>query len=257
MDEVRTAIDGRPAWVDLASSDAPASREFYARLFGWDVVVSPDPQFGGYAMAAIAGREVAGIGPTMAPGQPTSWAVHIGTSDVDEIARKVRAAGGTVVAPPMNVGDLGRLAVLQDPIGAHISAWQPVQMRGFHRGVPNTFGWAELNARGLEGAVTFYEKVFGWRARVSDTGDGAPPYTEFLVDGEAVAGAMEMAPMVPAQVPSFWLVYFSVVSIDDTQAKAVAGGAELMMGSTEYPGGRFAILRDPQGATFGLITTHH
>jgi predicted enzyme related to lactoylglutathione lyase len=64
---------------------------------------------------------------------------------------------------------------------------------------------------------------------------------------------MEMAPAIPAEVPSFWMVYFSVASVDEVLKQGVAGGAELMMGPTDYPGGRFAILRDPQGATFGLI----
>jgi predicted enzyme related to lactoylglutathione lyase len=155
----------------------------------------------------------------------------------------------------MNVGVMGRLAVFRDPIGAHISAWQPAQMGGFHHDAPDTFGWAELNARGLQAALPFYEKVFGWATKVSEMGEGAPPYTEFLVDGESVAGAMEMAPMVPAEVPSFWLVYFNVTSVDEAGAKAVAAGAELRMGPTDYPGGRFAVLQDPQGATFGLITT--
>ena len=256
MDEVKTAVENRPAWVDLSSSDPGASRGFYATLFGWDVQVTPDPRYGGYAMAKVGGNDVAGIGPVMMPGQPTAWGVHIGTGSVDAVVGRVQAAGGTVVAPPMDVGDMGRLAVFRDPIGAHISAWQPSEMGSFHHGAPNTFGWAELNARGLQGAVPFYEKVFGWTARISEMGEGAPPYTEFLLDGEVVAGAMEMGPMVPAQVPSFWMVYFNVASVDEGQAKAVAGGAELLMGPTEYPGGRFAILRDPQGATFGLITMH-
>ena len=254
MDEAKTAVASRPAWVDLSSSDPAGSREFYSKLFGWDVEVSPDPQFGGYAMAKIAGKDVAGIGPTQSPEQPTAWAVHIGTADAEELAQRVRAAGGTVVAPPFPVGEEGRLAVFQDTIGAYISAWQPIQMSGFHRGEPNTFGWAELNARGREAALPFYQKVFGWTARTSEMGEGAPPYTEFLVNGESIAGAIEMAPMVPAEVPSFWMVYFSVTSVADMLTKAVAGGAEVMMGPTDYPGGRFAVLRDPQGATFGLLT---
>jgi predicted enzyme related to lactoylglutathione lyase len=256
MDEAKTAAAGKPAWVDLSSSDPAASRAFYAKLFGWDVEVSPDPRFGGYAMATIAGKEVAGIGPTMAAGQPTAWAVYVGTEDAADLAQKVQAAGGTVIAPPMDVGEAGCLAVFRDTIGAHISAWQPGQMGAFQHGGPNTYGWAELNARGLEAALPFYEKVFGWTEKTSEMGEGIPPYTEFLADGEAVAGAMEMAPTVPAEVPSFWMVYFSVASVDDVLKKGVASGAELMMGPTDYPGGRFAILRDPQGATFGLITTH-
>ena len=33
-------------------------------------------------------------------------------------------------------------------------------------------------------------------------GEGQPDYTEFLLDGESIAGGQEMPPMVPAQVPS-------------------------------------------------------
>lgn len=36
----------RPAWVDLSSSDPAASRAFYASVFGWEIEVSPDPQYG-------------------------------------------------------------------------------------------------------------------------------------------------------------------------------------------------------------------
>ena len=45
-----------PAWVDLASADAAASREFYGSLFGWEIEVNPDPQYGGYGLAKI-GRQ--------------------------------------------------------------------------------------------------------------------------------------------------------------------------------------------------------
>src|SRR5215204_1244923 len=67
-----------PAWVDLSSGDAAGSREFYGKLFGWKVEVNPDPMYGGYALARIAGKDAAGIGPKMDPNAPTAWSVYIG-----------------------------------------------------------------------------------------------------------------------------------------------------------------------------------
>jgi len=85
---------GKPIWVDLASGDPEGSRAFYSGLFGWLVEADPDPQYGGYAVATIAGRPVAGIGPTMMPGAPTAWSLYIGTPDADALAQTVAAAGG-------------------------------------------------------------------------------------------------------------------------------------------------------------------
>jgi predicted enzyme related to lactoylglutathione lyase len=247
------AVVNKPAWVDLSSSDPGASREFYSKLFGWEIEVTADPQFGEYGMARIGGKDVAGIGPKMMPEAPTAWMIYIGTNDADQLAVKVQAAGGSVIAPPMQIGESGRMAVFQDPAGAFISAWEPKEMSGFAGVGPNTFGWAELNARGIEKAVPFYAAVFGWASKTSEMGEGQPPYTEFLLSGERIAGGMEMNPMVPAQVPSYWMVYFNVSDVDGSRRKAIEAGAQEMLAPQDFPGGRFAILSDPQGAAFGLL----
>ena len=78
-------------------------------------------------------------------------------------------------------------------------------------------------------------------------------YTEFKQAGESIAGGMEMNPMVPAQVPSYWMVYFAVDDVDKAFKKAIDGGGTEMLSPTDYPGGRFAILSDPQGAAFGVM----
>jgi predicted enzyme related to lactoylglutathione lyase len=54
---------GRPVWVDPASPDPTTSHAFYLAVFGWEILVSPDPQHGGYAMGRVAGQDVAGIDP--------------------------------------------------------------------------------------------------------------------------------------------------------------------------------------------------
>jgi predicted enzyme related to lactoylglutathione lyase len=84
-------------------------------------------------------------------------------------------------------------------------------------------------------------------------GEGQPPYTEFLLGGERIAGGMEMNPMVPAEVPSYWMVYFTVTDVDASLRKAIEAGATEMLAPMDFPGGRFAIVSDPQGAAFGLL----
>jgi predicted enzyme related to lactoylglutathione lyase len=252
MERAAVATTNKPAWVELSSKDAPGSRDFYGKLFGWDIEVIQDPQYGGYGMARIGGKDVAGIGPTQSPEAPTAWMIYIGTDNADELADKVKAAGGNVIAPPFDVPGQGRMAVFQDPAGAFISAWQAQTMGGFQTNAPNSYEWAELNARGLEKAVPFYQNLFGWTPKVS-TADPSTPYTEFQVDGQSIAGAMEMNPMVPAEVPSYWMVYFGVDDVDRSFKQAVDSGAREMLAPQDFPGGRFAILQDPQGAAFGLL----
>jgi len=253
MAEAKTAVASKPAWVELSSSDPGASRQFYAKLFDWKIEVTPDPQYGGYAMAKVNGKDVAGIAPKQSAEAPTAWSVYIGTNDVQELAPRVQAAGGKVIAPPFDVGDQGRMAVFQDPSGAFVSAWQPRSMGVFASGAPNTFGWAELNARGIGKAIPFYKKVFGWTDKTAELGAGQPPYTEFQLGGQSIAGGQEMNKMVPAQVPSYWLVYFSVDDVDKSFKKATDAGGKELVKPMDFPGGRFAIVADPQGASFGLL----
>src|ERR1700693_747857 len=118
MAQTTTTRVNRQVWIDLASADAAAARDFYAKLFGWQVEVNPEPQSGAYAIASLGGEQVAGIGPTQSPEQPTVWSIYIGTDDVEGTAEKVKVAGGTVMAPPFDVGEQGRMAVFQDPSGA-------------------------------------------------------------------------------------------------------------------------------------------
>lgn len=240
----------RPVWIDLSTSDAAAARDFYSAVMGWDVVVSPDPQYGGYAMARVDGHDVAGIGPAQ-PGAPTAWSLYIHSSDAAGLGERVKTAGGTVVAPAFPVGDIGRMAVFQDPSGAFISAWEPLGMEGFVGSGPGHFHYAQLNARGVERAIPFYQQVFGWTATAMPGWDGSS-YTQFSVDGTPFAGAAEMTSMVPAEVPSFWQLFFAVDDVDAAHQRAVDHGGTSIMPPTDAPGARVALVQDPQGAVFAL-----
>ncbi len=253
MAKSATAVKTTPLWVDLSSKDVPGSRAFYEKLFGWKVrELGPDA--GGYVMLQVGGKDVVGLGPTQMAEQPTAWAVYIGTDDADAIAKKVEKAGGTVIAPPFDVMEQGRMGTFQDPGGAFISVWQPIKFSGPpNYGKPNTPGWWELNARGVASVKPFYRQVFGWSEKLSEYEAGMT-YTEFQLEGHSIAGAMEMADMVPAEVPNHWLVYFTVTDVDATAKKAAGLGARVAMQPSDYPGGRYAVIIDPQGAAFGLMS---
>ena len=253
MAEAKTAVAHKPIWTDLATSDVAGAGKFYSAVFGWKVEVNPDPQYGGYALAKAGGKDVAGIGPKQMDEAPTAWTVYIGTPDAAETAKKAEAAGAKIIAPVMEVGDQGHMAIIQDPSGAYLGLWQAGKMQGSQTEGASSMGWAELNARGFEKAEPFYKKLFGWGEKKTDAVGENPEYTEFQLHGTDVADGMEMNPMVPAQVPSYWMVYFNVDNVDKAFDKVVKEGGKEMLAPQDMPGGRFAIVSDPQGASFGLL----
>jgi predicted enzyme related to lactoylglutathione lyase len=241
-----------PGWIDIGT-DVAGARTFYTAMFGWDAAdAGPPEESGGYGFFLKDGRMVAGFGPQQNPGPPV-WSMYVMVPDADEIATKVTAAGGTVVVPPMDVMDAGRMGVFQDSTGAFFSVWQPGQHRGAQTvREPGSFTWSELDTRDVEGAKAFYAAVFGWGAETSD--GGGMTYTEWKVGGESVGGMMDMPPGVPDEVPPYWLVYLAVEDVDAAVGRVQELGGTAMMPGMDFPGGRFAVVSDPQGGMFGLMS---
>src|SRR5438445_11391619 len=92
MAEAKTAVANKPIWIDLSSGDAAGARDFYSKLFGWKVEVDPDPQYGGYAMAKLGGKDVAGIGPKQMAEAPSAWTGYISNPNVADSLKKVEPA---------------------------------------------------------------------------------------------------------------------------------------------------------------------
>lgn len=249
MPEKTEHAPGTPSWVDLSTSDTDAAGTFYATLFGWVAEPVPDPAAGGYTMFTLNGRNVGAMAPSQDPSRPPAWTTYVCTDDVDKSLERAENAGGSVVMPGLDVMGAGRMGVLADPAGAVIALWQP----GEHKGAdvvdePTAFTWTELSSTDPERAKAFYPEVFGWTSETSDMGEMA--YTEFKLGETSVAGMM--ASQAPG-MPSYWMPYFAVVDPDRTASEAEALGGGVVVPATDFPGGRFAILRDPQGAVFGAL----
>ncbi len=242
---------GVPSWIDIGVLDQQLAADFYGALFGWDAPPGPE-EMDGYRIAMVGDAAVAGIGPQESPGRPM-WATYVNVVSADDTATSVVAQGGTVIVAPLDVMDAGRMAVFADPIGAAFSVWQPNQFPGAQLvNEPGTYSWSELVTDDVDASKQFYGAVFGW---TFDThGDGPHAYTEFKVGDRSVGGMMTRPLQMPAEVPPNWGVYFAVEDTDAAVERVKELGGALVMPATDIEPGRFAVVSDPAGGVFNVIT---
>lgn len=251
MPEFTSYAAGTPCWVDHATNDLDASNAFYGALLGWDADDQGE-EMGHYTLMRKGDKTVAGNMKVMMEGQPSAWVTYISVDDADSTVERAKKAGATVFVEPMDVADIGRMAVFADPTGAAIGIWQPKTFKGAElANEAGTFCWNELDTRDIPAAKAFYGEVFGWEP--NDLDMEGMSYTEWRVGGSAVGGMMPMPEMVPAEVPAHWLVYFAVDDTDAVVAKASTIGANTLVPPTDIPPGRFSVLSDPDGAVFAVI----
>jgi len=162
MPEFTSYAHGTPCWVDVTSPDLDGAVAFYTKLFGWGADTDPRPEAGGYTMFSKNGKHVAAGSRPQQEGMPAHWTTYLASDDVDETARKVRDAGGSILAEPFDVFDAGRMTVAQDPTGAAFGVWQA----GAHIGAqlanePGTLNWNQCQTPDPARAAEFYAAAFG------------------------------------------------------------------------------------------------
>jgi predicted enzyme related to lactoylglutathione lyase len=257
--KVESIALGAPIWADLSTSDFGQAASFYNAVFGWDVPPGT-PDFGGYSTATLHGANIAGVMPKEgdpgAAGMPDAWTVYLHTADAAASAAAIAENGGQLMMPPMEVGAFGTMSVGTDPAGAFFGIWQPNMHKGF--GYLNEAGapcWFENLTLDVAKATAFYPAVFGLGLQVVPMGD--TPYN-LLTAGEGenamVAGIFDATALEMAGMPSNWLVYFGVNDTDATVAQVESLGGRVLAGPDNNPFGRWAILADPMGAVFAIIS---
>ena len=259
MPTVTTHAPGTFCWPELATSDQNAAKKFYVSLFGWEF---KDEEMGPgmiYTIFTLRGRDVAALFTLMPDmvknGVPPNWGAYVTVDSTDQAIEQAKRLGGTLLMGPHEVKDHGRMAVLQDPQGAVFSVWQAKN----HIGVtmlnePGSLAWTQLNAKDPAGAKKFYAALLGWKVQDDEmpAAMGGGAYTTWLKSDGPAGGMMAMPKEAPA--PSHWLSYFAVTNVDATVAKSASLGSRTYVPPTDIPGmGRFAVLADPQGATFAIV----
>ncbi|MGJ3239514.1 MAG: VOC family protein [Anaerolineae bacterium] len=239
---------GTFCWADGMSHDQKKADEFYAGVLGWQVLSVPISDEDTYSMYQKDGEDVAGLGQMSADmieqGIPSHWNNYVNVTDVDALADKVTELGGTLIAPPFDVMDNGRMLVLQDPTGATLGLWQGKSHIG--AGLVNTVGamcWNELATRDIEKAQAFYGALLGWEFQKEENQD----YYTILNQGRMNGG---MLPIDESwgEAPAMWNVYFTVADIEESVKQVEQHGGKLIMPVTPSMAGKFAFITDNTGA---------
>jgi predicted enzyme related to lactoylglutathione lyase len=262
---------GVPCWIDTWQDDPETAARFYAAVFGWEIEeTTPPGSERRYFICRLRGRDVAAIGspiPDAAPPTPV-WTTYVRVDSADGTAAAAREAGGNILVEPADSMDGGRLAMVADPSGAVLGAWE----QGGHRGtelVNELSAWSMsiLHTRDPDVCKAFYGAVFGWETETFATGAGdaevelyrRPGYVggepELPVPRDVVAVMVEMdSHGMPAELPPHWGVDFWIADVDEAAAKATELGGAVHVPPTDRPGFRQAALGDPLGRPLSSVS---
>ena len=179
-----------------------------------------------------------------AAGTP-SW-VDVSVDDVGAALDAVTAAGGQVVAGPMDVPDgKGTFGLFADPNGAFCGLWKAGTHIGAERvNEPGSFVWNELATPDAPSSVAFYSAVFGWGE--SSGNEAGAVFTD--PDGRPICGAHTAGD----GEPPFWSVWFAVDDCDATVARVQELGGSVLVAPNDMGFGRGAVVAAPGGAVFGV-----
>ena len=252
MGERTQYVPGTFCWADVATTDQEGAKAFYGALFGWEIEDLPAGDGVSYSMAHIDGKPVAAISPQpeqqREAGVPPMWNSYVSVESADAAADRAKELGATVHAPPFDVMQAGRMAVVQDPQGAFLMVWEPRDMIGAQLvNGPGRLSWNELTTPDADPARSFYGDLFGWSF---DPFEGSPaPY--FVIKNRD-RGSGGIAEVDRPGMPPVWIPYFGTDDIDSGISKVGDLGGSKMMGPADIGIAKIAFVTDPQGAAFAL-----
>ncbi|MEH0111231.1 VOC family protein [Tersicoccus sp. MR15.9] len=243
---------GTPCWVDMMVPDVARSQAFYRAVLGWDFS-EPVAEFGGYSNASANGQLAAGLSPQMEgmDGAPVAWMTYLATDDIDATHERVTGNGGQVIAPPMQVGEMGSMACYTDPTGAAFGVWQAGQHTGFNAvDEPGTVAWDDVMSTDYDAARRFYAAVFGYTYQDLDM--GGMKYAMFSVaGGQREAGGIGEGAGAGG---SAWNVAFTVADVDAAVDTIGEAGGTVVDAPSDFQYGRILSATGPDGERFQLVS---
>ncbi|MBM4253206.1 MAG: VOC family protein [Deltaproteobacteria bacterium] len=236
---------------ELMTRSVAQALDFYKSLFSWSYDAAELNDGATYYHLLHGNHRIGGIY-AMADdlaGKPAAahWTPYLGVSDVDQSLLEAKSMGAKVTAESFDFAALGRMALLLDPTGAPFGLWQDQQRTLLERSV----AWHELSTHDAESAATFYGDLFNWITRPDSQGEVA--ITRFYSGPRPTAALITLSPRFRA-VPPHWLPYFYVEDMALATKALTQSGGRILAEPSHGPSGTQAVVQDPQGAVFGVMT---
>ncbi len=244
-------VNGHFVWYDLMARDPKGAEDFYQKVIGWSYTDYPMENMT-YRMIKPGEEHIGGIVGLEQQEVPAHWLSYIQVPDVDEACKRASEMGGHVSHPPTDIPEVGRFAVVTDPQGGTFSPFTPLKSGESVPEGNGTVAWRELITSDPEAARDFYANLIGWEQDQMKIGDD--DYVMFKSGGNFIGGLI-MKPIPREQAQPLWIPYFQVEDVDDACKTAEENGGRIQYQPTDIPDiGRFAIMADPDGATFAVFT---
>jgi predicted enzyme related to lactoylglutathione lyase len=240
---------GTFSWAELVTSDAVAAKAFYTGIFAWEYRDNPIPDGSVYSTALRDGKDVAAL---YASDQPPHWNCYVTVESADAAAARAGELGATIAAEAFDVMDVGRMAVIIDPVGASLCLWEPRSHIGATLvNAPGALAWNDLLTPEPGESAGFYGDLFGWTIDEIPGAGGS----RVIRNGERSNGGIMAIDPRMGSVPPNWLPYFGHEDVERLSEEVVGLGGQVRTGPVKVPAGRFVVLADPQGATFAALTS--
>lgn len=251
-------------WVELACTNMAKAKNFYGSVMGWKFKDDKMPGGGVYTQIKLGNKGLVGglyefSAPATkgkkakAPSLPAFWGSYVATKNIEATVQKAKKNGGNVALEIMDLGQSGRISVIQDPVGAMLGLWEKKKQGGFGAALDKagTAAWNELLTPNEKESLQFYNKVFNWKLKDHAFNDLS--YSYFTAKDKQVAGLMRLKPEL-GEIPSHWLVYFNSDDVDKSTKLVVKEGGQVLFPPTSFKGvARMSVVMDPEGASFALI----
>ena len=246
-------LPGKFVWADLFTTDAVAATKFYSGLFGWTANVITQ-NGNAYTVFSNGSRPVAGLAPRPSSNtkRPSRWIGYIAVADIASTVKLVAKAGGQVRAAAREFPDRGSQAIVADNEGSTIGLLQSSSGDSADaEPKAGDWNWFELFVKQPQTAAAFYRQVLHYEV-------GPDLRTERKNDFLLSSGGLARAGVAPLpdreDAKAGWLGVVRVASIDESLARAVKLGGEILVAPRAAAfESRFAIVADSTGGTVGLV----
>jgi predicted enzyme related to lactoylglutathione lyase len=256
-------LPGKIIWRDLLTNDPAASQRFYGELFGWEFEsigeASNLRSNSAYTLIRHNGRLIGGMVDTLALNNRddiSQWVVLMAVEDLDARVAAVTANGGKVVAPPTDLQERGRLALVRDAEGALLGLLETRDGDPRDRDPEiGGFLWDELWTTDVRNAGAFYNKVAELTPDTVDidTGQETPVAYNLLRAGETPRVGVMLKPL--DGLDPVWVSYIRVENPATITSRVADLGGRVIVEAQPRPlGGEVAFIAGPSGAGIALQT---